>query len=211
VRFVLFAEGHTEKKGIAAFLKRYLEPPRLRQRVGIKVIRFDGWSDLVQDLPEIASLYLDDPRQRDEIIGVIALLDLHGPTFYPNHTRTSDEQYEWAKQHFEKKVKHPKFRICFAVHQVEAWFLSNPALFPSELRRALKAKAAQPERVDSEKPPKEFLRELYREKLKRGYKEITQGNEFFSKLDPSAVAAVCPRFRAMLQEMVTMAGRQLRR
>ncbi len=61
MRFVLFVEGHTEKKGIAGFLKRYLDPPRLRQPVGIKVIRFDGWSDLLKDLPQLARLHLDDP------------------------------------------------------------------------------------------------------------------------------------------------------
>ena len=206
MRFIQFVEGHTEKKGIAGFLKRYLDPPRLRQAVGIKVIRFDGWSDLVKDLPKIARLHLDDPKHRDETIGLIALLDLYGPTFYPGHARSADERWGWAKQHFEKGVNHPKFRMFFAVHEVEAWFLSHPALFPKELHGALKAKARQPERVNFEDPPKRLLRRLYREKMERDYKEITQGSEFFSRLDPSKVAAVCPRLRAMLEEMVAMAG-----
>lgn len=207
MRFILFVEGHTEKKGIAGFLKRYLDPPRLRQPVGIKVIRFDGWSDLVKDLPELANLHLDDPKRRDETIGLIALLDLYGPTFYPEHAKTSDERLDWAKKHYEKEVKHPKFRKFFVVHEIEAWFLSDPSLFPKELRPALKAKALRPERVNFDNPPKVLLQGLYSEKLKRGYKEITQGSEFFSKLDPATVAKVCPHFRAMLEEMVAMASK----
>jgi hypothetical protein len=116
-----------------------------------------------------------------------------------------DERFDWAKQHFERLVKHPKFRMYLAVHEVEAWFLSDPTLFPKELRPVLKAKARQPERVNFDHPPKALLRGLFREKMKRDYKEITQGSEFFSKVDPSAVAAVCPHFRALLTEMVAMA------
>jgi hypothetical protein len=41
--------------------------------------------------------------------------------------------------------------------------------------------------------------------MKRGYKEITHGAEFFSQLDPAAVAAVCPHFRLMMEKMVAMA------
>jgi uncharacterized protein DUF4276 len=206
LKFILFVERHTEKKGIAGFLKRYLDP-RLGQRVGMKVIRFDGWSDLIKDLPELAKLHLDDPDHRDETIGLIALLDLYGPTFYPGHARSPDQRCKWAKQHFEKTVKHPKFRMFFAVHEVEAWFLSDPGLFPSQLRGSLKAKTRQPERVNFDNPPKKLLRGLYREKLKQAYKEITQGLEFFSNLDPSTVADACPHFRAMLEEMAAMAGR----
>jgi hypothetical protein len=207
LRFILFVEGHTEKKGIAAFLKRYLDPPRLRQPVGMKVIRFDGWSDLIKDLLAHAKLHLDDPDHRDENLGLIALLDLYGPTFYAGHARSADQRSDWTKPHFEKKVKHPKFRTFFAVHEIEAWFLSDITLFSSQLRGSLKAKTRQPERVNFDDPPKKLLKRLYREKLKRDYMETTQGREFFSRLNPKDVADVCPHFRAMLEEMVTMARR----
>ena len=170
MRFVLFVEGHTEKKGIGGFLKRYLDPPRLRQPVGIKVIRFEGWSDLVKDLPQHARLHLDDDEHRDKTIGLIALLDLYGPTFYPSHARSAGQRAEWAKKHFESEVNHPRFRMFFAVHEVEAWFLSNPALFPGKLAGALKAKARKPEDVNFDHPPKVLLKKLYREKMKREYR-----------------------------------------
>ncbi len=137
---------------------------------------------------------------------MIALLDLYGPTIYPGHARTADRRVAWAKKHFESAVDHPKFRMFFAVHEIEAWFLSNPALFPKPLQASLKAKARNPEGVDFDRPPKVLLKHLYREKIKREYREVTQGSEFFSKLDPAAVARICSHFRLMMEEMLAMAG-----
>ncbi len=72
----------------------------------------------------MADLHLNDPVHRRDPIGLFALLDLHGPK-YPGHARSVQERVGWAKAHFEKQVNHPRFRIGFAVHEVEAWFLSN--------------------------------------------------------------------------------------
>jgi Domain of unknown function (DUF4276) len=205
VRFILFLEGHTEQSGIARFLKRYLDPPRLKERVAITCVRFAGWSEMVKDLGQLAYLHLNDPKYRDQTIGLVALLDLYGPSFYPSHVETASQRVSWAKAHFEKKVKHPKFRMFFAVHEVEAWFLSDLSLFPSELRKALSRKVKKPESVNFDTPPKALLKRLYREKLKREYKQVTQGIEFFAQLDPKAASAMCPYLKAMLDDMVSMA------
>ena len=63
MKFVLFVEGYTERSGIPAFLKRYLDP-RLSQPVGIKPVRFDGWAELVKDAPRKSRMYLNDPRRK---------------------------------------------------------------------------------------------------------------------------------------------------
>jgi hypothetical protein len=73
-------------------------------------------------------MYLEGPSQKD-IIGVIALLDLYDPTFYPKDKTTALERYHWAKEELERQVGHPKFRQFFAIHEVEAWLLSEPNLF----------------------------------------------------------------------------------
>jgi hypothetical protein len=205
VRFILFVEGHTERSGIDKFLKRYLDPPRLKERVGITCIRFGGWSDLVKDLKKIARLHLNDPKHRDQTIGLAALLDLYGPYVYPADRKTAIQRVSWAKKHFENEVDHPRFRMFFAVHEVEAWFLSDPSLFPDKVRQAIRSKARNPEDVNFTHPPKALLKKLYREKMKREYKEVTQGHEFFSRLDPATAAAACPNLRAMLDEMVSLA------
>jgi hypothetical protein len=204
VRFVFFVEGETERRGIAGFLSRYLSA-RSNESIGIKVVGFTGWHDLVDDLSQKAHRLLNDPVRGSEIIALFALLDLYGPTFYPGHALTATQRIVWAKRHFEKRVNHPRFRLYFAVHEIEAWFLSDTSLFPKELHKVLKSKAKNPEAVNFDKPPKALLKVLYREKLKREYKPVTQGFEFFSRLDPAAAAAVCPNLRAMLQEMELLA------
>lgn len=42
MKIVLFVEGHTEKKSLPDFFKRWLDP-QLPERIGIKVVRFEGW------------------------------------------------------------------------------------------------------------------------------------------------------------------------
>jgi hypothetical protein len=62
MKFVVFAEGYTEKKALPGFLKRWLDP-RLSQPVGIKIVRFDGWSDYVRGTPKKANLYLTSYKE----------------------------------------------------------------------------------------------------------------------------------------------------
>jgi hypothetical protein len=124
MKFVLFVEGHTEDKALPKFLKRWLDP-RLARPVGIKTVRFEGWSELVKDAPRKAAMHLNGPDQ-EEIIAVIALIDLYGPTFYPKALQTAAERYDWARQDLEKQVGHPRFFQFFAVHETEAWLLAAP-------------------------------------------------------------------------------------
>jgi len=205
VRFILFVEGETERKGIGGFLKRYLDP-RLKERVGISVVQFRGWSELVKDLPRMAHKHLNDPHHANETIALFALLDLYGPSLYPGQARTAKQRMNWAKAHLEREVDHPRFRMVFAVHEVEAWFLSDPSLFPPKLRGVLAVKAKNPESVNFNNPPKALLKRLYREKMKCEYKQVTQGFEFFARLDPAAASSVCPQLQAMLDEMVSLAN-----
>ena len=142
MKFVLFVEGHTERASVPAFLKRWLDP-QLTQKVGIQPVRFEGCKDFDKGLCRKAHMYLDSPA-RDEIIAVIGLLDLYGPHIYPGHLSSAHDRYEWGVRHYEQQVGRSNFRIFFAVHEVEAWLLSQPALFPHEVQRALPGRVAQP-------------------------------------------------------------------
>jgi hypothetical protein len=102
MRFILFVEGRTERDSAAAFLKRWLDP-QLRQPVGINVVAFDGYADLVRKMVTKARLHLGGPKQ-GEIVAVIGLLDLYGPDFYPPEQRTADERYTWGKEYLESEV-----------------------------------------------------------------------------------------------------------
>ena len=105
MRFILFVEGHTENRVLPQFFKRWLDP-KLSSPVGIKCIRFEGWAELLKDAPLKAEMHLNGPK-KNEIIAVISLLDLYGPTIYPHRLRDADERYDWAKKYIEDKVDQP--------------------------------------------------------------------------------------------------------
>lgn len=200
MKFVLFVEGHTEKQALANFLKRWLDP-RLDNPVGIQMVRFGGWSDLVKEAPQKARMYLN----RKNIIGIIALLDLYGPTIYPDGKTTAVSRYNWAKSDLEKRVNDPNYRQFFAVHETEAWLLSDPEIFPPAIRNALSGKTQHPETVNFDEPPSKLLQRLYREKIKRPYKKVTHGKTLFDSLDPAIAYKKCPYLRELFDEMLKLA------
>ena len=203
MKFILFVEGHTEDKALPAFLKRWLDP-RLESPVGIQTVRFDGWPELFRDAAQKAKMYLNGPS-KDKIIAVISLLDLYGPTFYPADLTERDKRYLWAKQMIEDKVKEKNFYQFFAVHEVEAWLLSQPVIFPANIRNAFPDKIAIPETVNFDEPPAKLLDRLYQQHTKRTYKKVVNGRDLFSRLDPAIAYEKCPRLRELLDKMLALA------
>lgn len=203
MKFILFIEGHTEKKALPQFLKKWLDP-KLAKPVGIKTVRFEGWQKLVKDTPKKALMHLNGPERHD-LVAVIALIDLYGPQFYPADKQTSKDRYDWAKAHLENKVNHPQFRQFFAFHETEAWLLSDPNLFPAEIKNALPKNIQHPEEVNFDEPPAKLLERLYKQKMQRVYKKVAHGSELFSKLDPNLTYKKCPRFKEFLDEMLKLA------
>ncbi|MCK5800011.1 MAG: DUF4276 family protein [Deltaproteobacteria bacterium] len=200
MRFILFVEGHTEKGVIPEFLKRWLDP-KLPKPVGIRTVRFDGWAELVKNSSTKADLYLRD----GEVIAVIALLDLYGPTFYPGDATTSEQRYEWAKPFLEGKVGRDNFFQFFAVHEVEAWLLSDPNIFPKDVRPAIEKLSSHPESVNGQEPPAKHLDRIYKKATKRRYKKVVHGKDLFGKLDPNAAYKKCPHLKKLLDAMLKLA------
>jgi len=203
MKFVLLVEGDTEKETAAEFFKRWLDP-QLNQRVGIQVVRFSGYAELARKIETKARMYLDGPQQAD-IIGVIGLLDLYGPDFYPDHLSNAKNRYDWGVEHFQRTVDRTRFRMFFAVHEFEAWLLSQPDIFPRDVKTALPGKVAQPEQVNFSEPPAKLLDRIYKQVTGRNYKKTTYGKQLFAKLDPTVAVGKCPYLKAMLDEVLKLA------
>ena len=203
MEFTLLVEGYTEHKALPAFFKRWLDD-RLNKRVSIYAARFDGWQQLVKDAPQHARLHLEAPKK--QVIAVIGLLDLYGPTFYPADKVNPPERYQWAKADIEKQVAQDRFHQFFAVHETEAWLLSDPEIFPTEIRKHLPDPTKRPpESVNFNEPPAKLLERLYLAHLKRNYHKVTDGQNLFSKLDPNTAYKYCPHLRELLDEMLRLA------
>ncbi len=199
MKFVLFAEGHTEKKALPPFLKRWLDP-QLAKPIAIKVVRFDGWQDYERDIAAKVRLHMIGPGGAD-VIAAIGLIDLYGPTFYPSPQKTVAQRIAWATDYFSKKVNNARFRQHFAVHETEAWLLSDSSVLPV----TLPAKSKRPEEVNFAHPPARLLDELYRSQLKRPYKKVVDGYNLFSKLSPETAESRCPYFKSLLHDMLGLA------
>ncbi len=200
MKFVLFVEGETERRVLPSFLKRWLDP-KLNQRVGIKIVRFEGWRDYVKHIRTKVELNLSGKAGRD-VIAAIGLLDLYGPTFYPPDKKTADDRCSWGQTYIEQRVKNKSFSQHFAVHELEAWLLADPAGFPDAVKRALPGNCANPETVNFDEPPAKLLERLYRDKTNQRYKKVTDGADLFRNLDPNGAREKCPHLKALLDEML---------
>lgn len=167
-------------------------------------MRFDGWRDYYDEIHKKVRLNLSGKSGAD-VVGAFGLLDLYGPTFYPPHRTTVEDRYAWAKADIEEKVGHPLFRQHFAVHETEAWLLSEPSLFPQPVRAALPGRCDRPETVNFDEPPAKLLERLYRDKLRRSYKKVTDGANLFGRLDPQVIRSKCPHARELLDDMLELA------
>ena len=81
--------------------------------------------------------------------------------------KTASERYKWAKKDIENKIEESRFRQFFAVHETEAWLLSDPKIFPKNIRDAFPGKVQNPETVNFNEPPSKLLEKLYKTKIKR--------------------------------------------
>ncbi len=200
MRIVLFVEGRTEWE-LPAFLKRWLDP-RLKTPVGLQAVRFKGVCDYLAGMAQKARLYLAEP----DTLAVFGLLDLYGlPLAFPTEM-SRDEKIAWARQQIETRLDEPdrnRFRQHFAVYELEAWLLSDPALFPPEVRERLGK--SPPEEIDLDEPPHKRLDRLYRQTQQRSYKKTVQARNLFPRLDPNMVYEKCPHFRQFMDELLTTA------
>lgn len=206
MKFILIAEGKTEE-ALGRFLAKWLNS-QLTQNVGVRIVRFVGAADAIKETPTTAKGNLKDDKK--DIIAVICLLDWHGlPPSVPKIQGTLAERYAHAQQHLEKQVNHPRFKQHFAVHETEAWLLSQPSIFPAAVAKELQDKVPRPEEVNNQEPPSKLLSRHYSTKMPKGYIKPVDGNNLFAKLDPNIAYDKCPHLKALLDDMLALAEAQV--
>ena len=194
MKFVLLAEGQTEKEAVGTFLKRWLDAQLQPNQVGIETVDLGGSGHFAKEFAKQARVYLS-PTRGVTTIGVIGLLDLYG---CPPNARDAAR--------LESQVNNDRFRMSYAVHESEAWLLSEPEILPRAVRDALpKRKVSKPEAVNTTKPPSKLLDELFIHHLNRRYKKAIDGKKLFAKLNPDVARNRCPKLRELLDVMLGMA------
>jgi len=97
-----------------------------------------------------------------------------------------------------------RFKQHFAVHEIEAWLLSDLKIFPLEVAAGL-PEATQPESVNLQNPPCKRIKEPFWKRLERKYKKPTDGAKLFAKLDPDVASARCPHLKLLFDDMLQLA------
>ncbi|MGB2823207.1 MAG: DUF4276 family protein [Phycisphaerae bacterium] len=204
MRFFLFAEGRTEQMGLGDFLARWLNA-RLPQPVAVRVVKLGGRGNFQKAIAQKVAFHL----ARDtggEVIAAVGLLDLYEGAAYPSDHTTAEDRYGWGVRHYEGLVGNERFRMFFAVHETEAWLLSDPGIFPSVVGEGIRSECATaPEAVDFDDPPAKRLRGVYRTALRKKYRKVVDGVRLFRKLDPQVAYDKCPYLKRMLDEILRLA------
>ncbi len=208
MKFLLFVEGQTEAEALPRFFRKWLDL-RLPEPVSVQPIPFRGSGHYVKDIAQKVRSQMAS-KAGGEVIACVGLLDLYGlpETITQNHANwrklSVAERVSRATQTLEQRVNHSKFRQFFAVHELEAWLLSQPELFPWTLKRSLEPLALRPEEVNFTRPPAVRLGEIYR-KEGRDFKKTADSVTLFQRLDPHSAAQSCPYLREMLETLLTLA------
>ena len=124
------------------------------------------------------------------------------PTRPKRGTRATDA--DWAKKELEHKVNHPRFHQHFAVHETEAWLLSDLDIFPPAIRGDL-PKTQKPETVNHRHPPSHRLKDIYHRRLARKYSKPLDGASLFRQLNPQTAYNRCPHLKLLLDDILTLA------
>jgi predicted ATPase len=109
-----------------------------------------------------------------------------------------------AKQEMERRVSHDHFRQHFAVHETEAWLLSDLNVFPREIQGDL-PRTSRPESINHQHPPGHRLKDIYWRRLNRKYKKPIEGTSLFRKLDPETAYQCCAHLRLLLDDVLSLA------
>jgi len=204
MRFVFYVEGDAEELVLADWIGRWLNPQLLKP-VNIKVFNPRGNRPFLQEIVNNVRTTLSQ-RDNRRIIACIGLLDLYGfPGGFPTGVRSVPERYAWAQKKVQDDVARPRFHMYFAVHEFEAWLLSQSDIFDPALRGDIGKLGHRPEDVDFGNPPAKRLDVLYMKALKHKYVKTLDGNSLFGRLDPEEARKKCPYLRKMLDELLQMA------
>ena len=200
MKFVMLVEGATERGSLPAFFKRWLDP-QLKQKVRIKIVNMKGNQRFLSEFKAHVDQNLTQESDA-ELIAVVGLLDLYRLDIIPTSCKTVEEQYTWGKNRLESQINDERFKMFFAVQEIEAWLFSDLQIFPEAVRKSLRPGADRPEEIAV---PSKLLGNTYRARLNKDYHKVIYGAGLFNRLDPQRAIEKCPYFKQMLDWMLNAA------
>jgi hypothetical protein len=201
MRFILIVEGDTEKRSIESLIRNSIKI-KTDQNIGVDAINVKGFGNFKKDLQKRVEKHLTGPGNQ-EIIAIIGLMDLYISPYAKDVHLSLDERISMGTRELEQLVATNMFHMFFAVHEIEAWLLSDSEKFNNRIRQKIH-QITEPEKVNNDEPPSHYLKKLYSEHLNRGYKKTVDGVNLMKKIDPEKVYQKCPNYRKMIDTMVSL-------
>jgi len=208
-KIFLFVEGDSERgdavrQNLPAFFHRWLDPQLPKgKRVALQAVKFKGISDYIKEVGTKTEIYLQQHRA-DVVFGIVDLygiprdkLDLAG---YHSLQAKIEAAHNYLKNLVPKHCR-DHFRQHFAVHELEAWLLAYPEMWPKKIRTQLTAR--RPEDVNFDTPPSKWLRK----QLGREFKKTVDATRILRNADPQTAMDVCPRLKRLADDLLAVAQR----
>src|SRR5437879_2475899 len=98
MNLIVLAESKSEARTLNDFLNRWIAR-HSKTNVRVKVFQFSGSGNLLRNLKSRADDYFRAPNG-DQIIAVIALVDLYGLEGIPADRNSVQERVDWVRQHY---------------------------------------------------------------------------------------------------------------
>jgi hypothetical protein len=132
---------------------------------------------------------------------IIALTDVYtGTRDFLDATDAKKKMLEWAGTNVP-------FYPHVAQHDFDAWLLPYWSDIQKLAKHNRKAPPGAPERVNHNRPPSHYIREVFRTGgCRQFYSKPRDANRILREKDLSIAAAQCPELKAFLNTILTLSG-----
>ena len=221
----VYLEGKSDCKALSALWGDWTSVLRVNGW-GIQTISLENKSKFFHKIgPRVAEKLLND--ENDLVVGL--------PDLYPNRNYENTEfrhrnlrelkdlQRILVERELPARARPTEVQSCLSrfypsalKYDLEMLLLATPSHLQSQLKMSTKPQGWRlpPEEQNQDNPPKRIVEQLFRTKLKRSYREISDCHTILNRADISEVlfdergGEQCPSFRCMIDWIVEKTGVQ---
>ena len=195
MKIVLLCEGETEsalKEPLKDHLDKQCELAQI-PRVGLTIMAFDGPATNCREVKTRLETHALNPK----VLGVVVLSDV-----YPDFADAAETKTYLRNCVAKSSAKH-MFYAHAAQFDFEAWLLPYWERIAKGLKVKAKLPGSDPEKVNSQKPPSEHLKELYA-KAHKHYQKTTEANRIFSRYGIEEAVEKCSELQALVSTLIDL-------
>lgn len=193
MKVVVVCEGRTERALKSAF-RDVITRSIGHARVGIETRSMDGRLAKRKFTTVVRNLL-----QKEDVRAVVALTDVYP---YYNDALSAKNALNGL---VEDVPVSKEFRPHAAQFEVEAWLIPFWDEIASRLRVKAKRPGANPERVNTTKPPSQHIQDLYA-RAKKKYDKVIDGQRWLTADRLERASAECPELREFLDTLVELSS-----